>query len=72
MIGLVNRRRFYSKKRADIFKDNKALAQVAASGALFARFAMNRANSFLTTQEVVVWRGEREHEPLHKGATSVN
>jgi hypothetical protein len=69
MISLVNRRRFYSRKRADIFKDNKALAQVAASGALF---AMNRANSFLTTQEVVVWRGEREQEPLHKGATAVN
>jgi iron complex outermembrane receptor protein len=38
-----------------MFMDDKSLAQIAASGAFFARFAVNCANPFLSTQELAVW-----------------
>jgi len=40
-----------------MFMDDKSLAQIAASGAFFARFAVNCANPFLSTQEVTAWCG---------------
>jgi iron complex outermembrane receptor protein len=40
-----------------MFMDDKSLAQIAASGAFFARFAVNCANPFLSTQELSAWCG---------------
>jgi outer membrane receptor protein involved in Fe transport len=40
-----------------MFMDDKSLAQIAASGAFFARFAVNCANPFLSTQELAAWCG---------------
>jgi iron complex outermembrane recepter protein len=40
-----------------MFMDDKSLAQIAASGAFFANFAVNCANPFLSTQEVGAWCG---------------
>jgi iron complex outermembrane receptor protein len=38
-----------------MFMDDKSLAQIAASGAFFAKFAVNCANPFLSAQEVAAW-----------------
>jgi outer membrane receptor protein involved in Fe transport len=38
-----------------MFMDDKSLAQIAASGAFFAKFAVNCANPFLSSQEVAAW-----------------
>ena len=40
-----------------MFMDDKSLAQIAASGAFFAKFAVNCANPFLSTQELAAWCG---------------
>jgi len=40
-----------------MFMDDKSLAQIAASGAFFSKFAVNCANPFLSTQEVAAWCG---------------
>ncbi|HEX3397125.1 MAG TPA: TonB-dependent receptor [Steroidobacteraceae bacterium] len=40
-----------------MFMDDKSLAQIAASGAFFSRFAVNCANPFLSTQELAAWCG---------------
>jgi iron complex outermembrane recepter protein len=40
-----------------MFMDDKSLAQIAASGAFFANFAVNCANPFLSPQEVQAWCG---------------
>ena len=38
-----------------MFMDDKSLAQIAASGAFFSKFAVNCANPFLSAQEVAAW-----------------
>jgi iron complex outermembrane receptor protein len=40
-----------------MFMDDKSLAQIAASGAFFANFAVNCANPFLSAQELTAWCG---------------
>ena len=40
-----------------MFMDDKSLAQIAASGAFFANFAVNCANPFLSAQELGTWCG---------------
>jgi iron complex outermembrane recepter protein len=40
-----------------MFMDDKSLAQIAASGAFFTKFAVNCANPFLSTQELAAWCG---------------
>ncbi|MEO7205298.1 MAG: TonB-dependent receptor [Steroidobacteraceae bacterium] len=40
-----------------MFMDDKSLAQIAASGAFFSKFAVNCANPFLSTQELTTWCG---------------
>jgi outer membrane receptor protein involved in Fe transport len=40
-----------------MFMDDKSLAQIAASGAFFAQFAVNCANPFLSGQELAAWCG---------------
>jgi iron complex outermembrane receptor protein len=40
-----------------MFMDDKSLAQIAASGAFFAKFAVNCANPFLSAQELTAWCG---------------
>ena len=40
-----------------MFMDDKSLAQIAASGAFFAKFAVNCDNPFLSTQELGAWCG---------------
>ena len=40
-----------------MFMDDKSLAQIAASGAFFANFAVNCANPFLSNQELAAWCG---------------
>jgi iron complex outermembrane recepter protein len=46
-----------------MFMDDKSLAQIAASGAFFAKFAVNCANPFLSAQEVVAWCGTATPAP---------
>jgi iron complex outermembrane receptor protein len=38
-----------------MFMDDKSLAQIAASGAFFAKFAVNCANPFLSPSELAAW-----------------
>jgi iron complex outermembrane receptor protein len=40
-----------------MFMDDKSLAQIAASGAFFAKFAVNCANPFLSPSELTAWCG---------------
>jgi iron complex outermembrane receptor protein len=40
-----------------MFMDDKSLAQIAASGAFFTKFAVNCANPFLSAQELGAWCG---------------
>jgi iron complex outermembrane receptor protein len=40
-----------------MFMDDKSLAQIAASGAFFAKFNVNCANPFLSAQELTAWCG---------------
>jgi len=40
-----------------MFMDDKSLAQIAASGAFFAKFGVNCANPFLSAQELGAWCG---------------
>jgi iron complex outermembrane recepter protein len=40
-----------------MFMDDKSLAQIAASGAFFAKFAVNCANPFLSPSELGAWCG---------------
>ena len=46
-----------------MFMDDKSLAQIAASGAFFAKFAVNCANPFLSAQEVLAWCGTATPAP---------
>ena len=40
-----------------MFMSDRSLAQIAASGAFFSRFAVNCANPFLSAQELATWCG---------------
>ena len=40
-----------------MFMDDKSLAQIAASGAFFSKFAVNCANPFLSAPELAAWCG---------------
>jgi len=40
-----------------MFMDDKSLAQIAASGAFFSKFAVNCANPFLSPSELTAWCG---------------
>jgi iron complex outermembrane receptor protein len=40
-----------------MFMNDRSLAQIAASGAFFAKFNVNCANPFLSTQELATWCG---------------
>ena len=46
-----------------MFMDDKSLAQIAASGAFFSKFAVNCANPFLSPQEVLAWCGTATPAP---------